>query len=170
MNAGKSFEADFKKSVPDSIYYLRLKDGGGWSSAENTRFTPSNEADCVIYDGINMFLLELKSHAGKSLPLSCIREKQIDSLIKAKEKGVVAGLIVNMRDCEETYFIDIEVFDSIVESSDRKSIPISTMREQGIQVDATKKKVHYTYDIDEFCKTISNAQYEQYFNETKEDK
>ncbi len=158
MNAGKSFEADFKKSVPESIYFLRLKDAAGWSSAENTRFTPSNEADCVLYDGSNMFLLELKSHAGKSLPLSCIREKQIDSLIKAKEKGVVAGLIVNMRDCEETYFMDIEDFKNFVETSERKSIPISEMRDRGQPIQAVKIKVHYRYGIDDFCHAIRSEQ------------
>ena len=138
MNAGKSFEADFKKSVPDNIYYLRLKDAGGWSSAENTRFTPSNEADCILYDGSNMFLLEAKSHAGKSLPLLA-SEKQIDSLIKAKDKGVVAGLIINMRDCEETYFMDIEDFTNFVETSERKSIPISEIV-KGTQITGNEKE------------------------------
>jgi recombination protein U len=150
MNAGKQFEADFKKSVPNDIFYLRLKDGGGWSNAENTRFTASNEADCILYDTNNMFLLELKSHAGKSLPLSCIREKQIVSLADAEKKGVVAGIIVNMRDCEETYFLWGMQLREFMSVSDRKSIPIDYLRTNGTLIESVKKKVHFTYDILKF--------------------
>ena len=38
MNAGKSFEQDFIKSVPDTIYHYRFKDGtAAWGEGEGTR-------------------------------------------------------------------------------------------------------------------------------------
>ena len=39
MNAGKQFEKDFKASVLDDQFYLRLKDAGGWSKSSDLRFT-----------------------------------------------------------------------------------------------------------------------------------
>ena len=43
MNAGKQFEKDFKASVLDDQFYLRLKDAGGWSKSVDLRFTPSHQ-------------------------------------------------------------------------------------------------------------------------------
>ena len=41
MNAGKQFEKDFKASVLDDQFFLRLKDAGGWSKSVDLRFTHS---------------------------------------------------------------------------------------------------------------------------------
>lgn len=146
-NPGKCFENDFKVSVPDDAYYLRLNDAGGWSNAENTRFTPSNVCDCIIYDRFNMFMIEFKSHRGKSIPFSCIREKQLQGLAKAREKGVIAGFIINFRDLAETYFIYVEDVHFIMSKEERKSIPIDYVRTVGIKVGQEKKRTRCRYDV-----------------------
>ena len=69
MNAGKSFEQDFIKSVPDTIYHYRFKDGtAAWGEGEATRFQATNICDFLLFDG-RMFLLELKIKGNQSLYL-----------------------------------------------------------------------------------------------------
>lgn len=149
MNAGKAFEVDFKASIPDNVYYLRLKDGGGWSNAENTRFTPANECDCILYDQYNMFMLEFKSHKGKSIPFNCISDKQLKSLVEAIQKGVVAGFIFNFRDIEETYFVYADRINEYISGTERKSIPIDYIREVGTRVKQEKKRTRYRYAVED---------------------
>lgn len=150
-NAGKFFEEDFKKSIPLDIFYLRLKDSGGWSKSETTRFSSFNIADCLVYDGDNLFVLELKSHQGKSLPFSCIRTKQLEGLRDAgKFENVVAGVIVNFRDVEQTYFLRSDKLWEYIYEEDRKSIPIDYFRQEGTIIHQVKKKVHYTYLMETF--------------------
>ena len=45
-NIGKKFEEDFRKSIPDNMFYYRFRDSGGtWGGNEKMRFTPSNIAE-----------------------------------------------------------------------------------------------------------------------------
>jgi recombination protein U len=148
MNEGKKFEEDFKKSVPGNVFFLRLKDGGGWSNAENTRFTPSNECDSIMYDGKTLYLLEFKSHKGKSLPFTCISEKQLISLHKATGyNGIKAGYLINFRDVQETYFIEACYVTAFVNSAERKSIPYEFVKSMGIKVPQEMKRTRYRYNI-----------------------
>jgi len=145
-SSGKSFESDIKASIPKDVFYLRLKDSGGWQKSETTRFSSFNIADCLVYDGENLFVLELKSHQGRSLPLSCIRQKQLEGLIDAGNfLNIVSGIVVNFRDVEQTYFLDALDLKKFIDTSDRKSIPIDYFREYGTVIQQVKKKVHYTY-------------------------
>jgi recombination protein U len=150
-SCGKIFENDFKKSIPEDVFYLRLKDSGGFGNSEATRFSSFNIADCIVYDGNNLFILELKSHQGKSLPLSCIREKQIEGLFSAGNfLNIVSGIIVNFRDVEQTYFLNVEGLIKFMGTSERKSIPLDYFREHGVIIHQVKKKVHYTYLLNIF--------------------
>ena len=147
QNEGKRFEEDLIKSVPNNWFKYRLNDSASsWSSGEKARFTPSNICDFIVYNG-NLWLLELKSHKGKSLPLSCIREKQLQGLVDANKRGVLAGFIINFRDVQETYFIMAESIKQFIETEERKSIPISYLRFCGELIPQTKKKVRYNYDL-----------------------
>lgn len=147
INAGKSFETDFKNSIPDSIYYLRLNDAGGWSNAENTRFTTSNVADCILYYNFHMYLIEFKSHNGSSLPLSCIRENQLKGLYQAHLRHVISGYVINFRQHEETYFIYACDINDFIKTVDRKSVPMSYIQDKGYKINQTKKRTRYTYDV-----------------------
>ena len=150
-NFGKQFENDLKQSIPQDIFYLRLKDSGGFGKSETTRFSSFNIADCLVYDGENLFVLELKSHQGRSLPLSCIRAKQLEGLIDAGNfLNIVSGIVVNFRDVEQTYFLEALDLKKFIDTSDRKSIPIDYFREYGTVIHQVKKKVHYTYLMESF--------------------
>ena len=98
MNQGKLFENQFKKSVSklDGVWLYRFNDGtGSWDSGQKTRFQTSNVCDFGMFCRRTLFLLELKSHNGKSLPYSAIRENQIVGLKDSSNyEGIVAGLLV----------------------------------------------------------------------------
>jgi len=158
MNSGKKFETNFKDSVPDNIFYYRFRDGtSAWDGGENskTRFQARNICDCMMYDGQYLYLLELKSHKGVSLPLSVIRQNQIDDLMAASEHAnVVAGLVVNFAEKESVYFMPIELAEKWYNNGVRKSIPISEFKEKCIEIQGRKLKTNYRYDIQGFIKDV----------------
>ena len=152
MNSGKRFEQNFKNSVPSNAFYYRFRDGtAGRDKGENVRFQASNMCDCMIFRNGKLILAELKSHKGKSIPLSAFRENQIRQL-KESDKfiNVCPYIIVHFQDIEECYALDICHYEHFVESQERKSIPISFFRENGIRIDGQKKKVNTLYYLDSF--------------------
>ena len=155
MNNGKRFEENFKKSVPENIFYYRFRDGtSSWDKSSQTRFQQRNICDCQLFDGDYLYLLELKTTKGKSLSLNNIRKNQIDDLMDASEyANIVAGLVVNFADVEQTYFMEIKLaYYWYYEQTERKSIPIKEFREKCIEIQAKKLKTNYRYDIQGFIK------------------
>lgn len=153
MNEGKKFEEDFKKSVPKSCFYYRFKDGtSSWDKGTNTRFQSKNICDCMVYayEYGRLYLLELKSHKGKSIPINCIKINQIKGLLEAREYHIECYVVFNMRDVNETYAIDIRTLKAYIETTDRKSIPISFMKEVGELIPQEKKKVRWKYNLENF--------------------
>lgn len=149
-NLGKIFEDNIKKSVPNDVFYLRLKDSTGtWGEYNNTvRFTQNNPCDAILFNGEKMILLEMKSHKGKSLPLSCIRENQLKELsIYQYYKNVYGCVMINFSDCEETYLIQISQITEFIRKGERKSIPISWCKENGIKIEQKKLRTNYRYNL-----------------------
>jgi recombination protein U len=149
MNNGKIFEQEIKASVPENVFFYRFKDGtASWGKSDGVRFQAHNICDCMIYDGISLYLLELKSHKGKSIPLSCIRETQITDLNEnAMFQNIVCGFLFNFSDLGRTFFVDVGDVLNFKRHSDRKSIPIEYCIEQGIEIEGTKKRTRYTWNI-----------------------
>ena len=148
-NTGKKFEEDIKKSIDDTAFLYRLRDSGGsWQGGEKSRFTPSNICDFILFKSPRMYLLELKSHKGKSIPYTAI--KQLDKLLEVsnrKLENLGVYLLLNFADLEETYLIEVESVASIRDSKTRKSLSIEDVREYGYKVDQVKKKVRYRYKL-----------------------
>jgi len=148
---GKKFEDDFKKSVPDSWTCLRLKDAGGWSNAENTRFTVKNVCDFILFDTHCLFLLELKSHLGVSIPAANFR--QLDGLLKYQGKQNCSQyFVLNYRKYNETYIMELQDIQDCLRG--RKSVPVSLCRERGVKLPQTIKRTRYRYDLTVFNKLI----------------
>lgn len=146
---GKDFEKDFRSSVPKGYFAYRFKDGtASWDrNSSNVRFQHFNICDFMVFAENHLWLLELKSHKGKSVPIDCIRQTQIDGLIEAQNHdGIHAGIIFNMSDLEQTYFMPIRRIVEFIESSSRKSFPLDWIK-TGLLIPQTKKKVHYNYDL-----------------------
>lgn len=150
-NEGKKFEEDFIKSVPESVFRYRFRDGtAGWGEQDKTRFQATNICDFMLFDG-RLWLLELKSHKGKSIPFSCIRENQLTELSKAENfTGIIPGMIFNFRDTAQTYFVHIRHIYYYYHHADRKSFPLEWVQEYGQEIRAELKKVRYRYFVGEW--------------------
>lgn len=151
MNNGKRFEDNFKKSVPKDVFYYRFKDGtASWDGA-NTRFQSFNICDCMIFSNKRLYLLELKSTMGKSLPLSRIRQSQLRELTETLVfEDVVAGLVINFSDTEDTFFLHIDKLVGFINRDERKSIPLTYLEEHGVRIENKKLKVNYKYKVGKF--------------------
>ena len=136
-DAGKIFEEDIKASIPPDFYTERYKDDtAGFKGV-------ANPADYRLYKYPYTFLLELKTHKGRSLPLAKIRENQIKGMAKADgHRGIYAGFIINFRELEETYYIPVMDIITFINSKERKSIPVEWCRDYGIRIEQKKKRTH----------------------------
>ena len=143
MNPGKQFEKDFKASVLDDQFFLRLNDAGGWSKSSDLRFTPSSLCDCILFTSPILYLFELKSHTGRSIPQSAL--KQVDALAKINNVGTFPAFVCNFRDYNETYIIGaVYVQEELLK---RKSLSLDTCRELGTMIPQNKLRVHWRYDL-----------------------
>ena len=156
MNTGKKFEEDIKKSIDDTAFLYRLRDSGGsWQGGNKSRFTPSNICDFIYFKSPKMYLLELKSHKGKSIPYTAL--KQLDKLTDVnnrKLENLKALFILNFADLEETYAIEAESIASIKDSKDRKSLSIEDVREYGYKIKQEKKVKRFKYYVEEVLEEI----------------
>lgn len=155
-NIGKIFEEEVKASFPSDFFVERYKDDtAGFKGV-------ANPADYRLYKYPYTFLLELKTHKGKSIPLSKIRNSQLKEMGKAyNHTGVYCGFLINYRDLEETYHINFKVLvngyyvltetgDYEVKPHGRKSIPVEWCRRNGVRIEQEKKRVRYTYNLQKF--------------------
>ena len=141
-NMGKVFEEEIKASIPPDFYTERYKDDTAGF------YGVSNPADYRLYKYPYTFLLELKTHKGKSLPIDKIKENQIQGMYKAvQHRGIYAGFLINFRELEETYYIAVQDVVDFINSKERKSIPVEWCRETGVKIEQQKKRVRYTYDL-----------------------
>lgn len=149
MNSGKRFEANFKASVPPNVFCYRLRDGtGAWDEGKKTRFQSKNMCDYILFDGHELVLAELKSHKGKSLPLTAIRGNQVEQLKAAtKFENVIPLLIVYFEDTQECFYLGATALAEFIEKGERKSIPIEYFVSRGVKIPTRKKKVNTTHDL-----------------------
>ena len=157
MNKGKIFEQNFRKSVPENIFYYRLKDSAvSWGENNKTRFSPSNVCDSILFDGYNLYLIELKNHKGKSLPLNCIRDKQLKELGEySKYKNVKSCIIINFEELEECYCLFIDQIREFIELGSRKSISFAYCQENAVKIDLVKLRTNYRYDVGKFIESVN---------------
>lgn len=153
MNPGKLFEENFKKSIPEDTYYLRLNDSSIGFDIENStqRFALKSPYDHVLYKRPNMYSLELKSVQNGAISYSGanpkIKEHQINELIKASNFGIVAGFICNFRDTGNTYFLHINNFLLIRGTLKKKSFNEKDLEGISLAIPSRKLKVNYRYDL-----------------------
>jgi hypothetical protein len=90
-----------------------------------------------------LYLLELKSHTGKSIPASCL--KQTDALATVDYVGTFPAFVCNFRDYSETYIIGAYFVQQ--ELTVRKSLSLETCRELGTLIPQKKLRIHWRYDL-----------------------
>ena len=152
MNSGKVFEKNFRASIPPDVFYYRLRDstasyyGGGDGS--NIRFQAQNMCDCIIFGNRTLFLCELKTHYGKSIPFKCVRKNQVEQLTKAsKFKCIVPALVIFFPSVERCFAVEINGWNNLVDSTAKKSANIAEIERAGIEVEVRKLKVNYRFDV-----------------------
>lgn len=160
-NQGKVFENNFRLSIPKTpnVFYYRLKDTASsyYGGNEFLRFSQSNIADAFLLHTNNQFnithllILELKSHKGKSLPFSAIRENQLKEMFIASEyRKVLPFLIVFFSDIERCFALPIQKVVALKQEGTRKSIPLEYFEEQGTEIEVIKLRTNYRYNIEKF--------------------
>lgn len=143
-SAGKRFEEQIEKSCKkQDIFFLRLKDAGGWNRGEDTRFTVHNLCDCVMHFKNYTLLVELKTHLGKSIPLTAL--KQYEKMSKVNHNGVVALFILNFRELGETYLITAKEVERCLNY--RKSVDLKFCQDNGFLVSQEKLRTNYIFDL-----------------------
>lgn len=153
MNIGKVFEENFKKSVPEDTYYLRLHDSSIGFDIENStqRFALKSPYDCILFRNGRMYCLELKSVKKGSISYvgsgPMIKDNQIKELIRASQYGCNAGFILNFRDTENTYYLPIAHFEFIRQQSSKKSMNENDVKQVSVLLPSRKLKVNYRYDL-----------------------
>ncbi|HIG0360431.1 Holliday junction resolvase RecU [Clostridium botulinum] len=150
-NPGKKFEEDIKKSVPNWCWIYRFKDGTAnfaGTKNENVRFQAHNICDFMIMAKERLFLLELKSHKGASIPFNCVRKTQLREMAEINYSNIKAFFLFNFRDKERTYAIGAITLKKFIENADRKSIPINWCKDNGIEITSEKKRSRFRYDLE----------------------
>ena len=147
INYGKRFEEDFIKSIPSHFFTYRFKDGGGWSNATNLRFTSSNICDFMVFDGKELYLLELKSVKGKSFSFNNIGN-HLDEMCKASFFDKVIPLyIINFREENKTFCINSKYLKKLVEG-DKKSVNIKDLESLGFAtIPQELKRTRWKYNF-----------------------
>lgn len=159
QNSGKLFEQDFKNSVPGTCWIYRLRDNASsFANGTNTRFTSSNICDYLLLDDISrtLYLIECKSVKGTSIPLTMVRDNQIQGLLEASKHTLIAGFLVNFRNSNNnTFFISINNFIRMTENMNKKSFNIKDLiKYNALKIQNTKKRTRYTYDIQKMIQDL----------------
>lgn len=164
QNIGKLFEQDFQKSASENIMIERLPDAAqSFAGSNNLRFSRKNPFDFYLYAGrkYNLFCLELKSINGKSVSVEIEKNEKNSKVIhyhqriglleKSKYPNITAGFIINFRELEQTYFIEINNFEMMMDELKKKSFNINDLLNYSpILIHQRKKRVRYTYDLQTF--------------------
>lgn len=159
VNPGKRFENDFQKSIDrENIFLHRLKDGSTRTGAngEMVRLKNRNLCDFILFKDGQLVLVELKSFLGKSMAFSNIKsnvDEQMTFLynlrLEASKNNVKAYMVLNFRELNETYAIDIHNFDEFYKFTGKKSIDITEARQLGKQLWQKKSRTRYRYGIED---------------------
>lgn len=161
-NVGKIFEQNWKKSIPDNIFYYRPPDAAQSfnTNNQNLRFSAKSPCDYFMFDGEFLYTIELKSVGTKSISFErektdngVIHKHQIDNLKKfVTYKNMISGFIFDFRLSDITYFCTINDFSNMIENLDKKSFNETDLMKgcNPIIIKKRKLRVNYRYDVNTF--------------------
>lgn len=138
--------------MPDTCWVYRFRDNASsFADGTNTRFTSSNICDYILLDDISrtLYLIECKSTKGTSIPLTMVRDNQIQGLLDASKHALIAGFLINFRNTEnDTFFISINNFIKMIGNINKKSFNVKDlMKYDALKIQSIRKRTRYTYDI-----------------------
>lgn len=165
IKVGKTFEQNWKNSIPDTIFYYRPPDQAqSFGTNQALRFSAKSPCDCFMFDGHFLYTLELKSIGIKSMSFErqindkgVIHKHQIDSLNKfALYRNVISGFIFDFRLSNKTYFCSIAEFNNMINIISKKSFNENDLLQwcNPLEIKKKKLKINYKYDVSDFIENI----------------
>ncbi len=157
-NKGYVLQDNIKKSCDkQDILFYRFKDSPfSFANSEKTKFTTNNVCDCMIFLANKLLFVELKSVKGKSFSFTEHSLRQLNDINKIihnkngyKRFNVYGCFIIEFRELEETYFIEVQNIIKYLDENNTKTINIKKYKERGryIKVDQEILRKNYRYDI-----------------------
>lgn len=157
-NKGYVLQDNIKKSCEkQDILFYRFKDSPfSFANSEKTKFTTNNICDCMVFLANKLLFVELKSVKGKSFSFIEHSLRQLNDINKIihnkngyKRFNVYGCFIIEFRELEEIYFIEVQNIIKYLEKNNTKTINIKKYKERGkyIKVDQEILRKNYRYDI-----------------------
>ena len=122
----------------------------------------------MMFNGSHFFCLELKTVAGKSISFERTKKDkgeihyhQIEYLKSCLNfKNVIPGLIIDFRGTDNTWFLNIYEWDTLINSITKKSFNESDLLSYShpILISKKKLKVNYRYDVEKFIKNVTETE------------
>ena len=158
INKGYVLQDNIKKSCErQDILFYRFKDSPfSFANSDKTKFTTNNICDCMIFLANKLLFVELKSVKGKSFSFTEHSLRQLNDINKIihnkngyKRFNVYGCFIIEFRELEETYFIEVQNIIKYLDENNTKTINIKKYKEKGryIKVDQEILRKNYRYDI-----------------------
>lgn len=157
-NKGYVLQDNIKKSCEkQDILFYRFRDNPfSFANSEKTKFTTNNVCDCMIFLANKLLFVELKSVKGKSFSFTEHSLRQLNDINKIihnkngyKRFNVYGCFIIEFRELEETYFIEVQNIIKYLDENNTKTINIKKYKKRGryIKVDQEILRKNYRYDI-----------------------
>ena len=157
-NKGYVLQDNIKKSCDkQDILFYRFKDSPfSFADSSKTKFTVNNICDCMIFLANKLLFVELKSVKGKSFSFTEHSLRQLNDINKIinnkqglKRFGVYGCFIIEFRELEETYFIQVQDILKYLKENNTKTINIQKYIKNNrfIKVEQKLLRKNYTFDI-----------------------
>ena len=140
----KTFEKICKNGIEKEAYIYRINDFGNFAGI-------SNPCDFIAYKYPYMYMLEMKTTAGSSIPIKNISEYQYQSMLNATKHKIKSFFIIWYYDKDITIALPVEVLRDIKETN-KKSIRYDYNDDRIIKIVGEKEKVYFEYDWKRFFK------------------
>ena len=147
MSLGKNFETICSVQLQEQGFYVqRIPDQMSFLKGSK------NPCDYIVYKYPYMFLMEMKTTAGSSLPLRNISEFQMKSLNDCfLTKGVIGLYLVWFYDKNVT----VAILGDYIAKLEKKSIRYDD--ENCIRIEGTKKKKYFEYNFTKLFSEVKKA-------------
>lgn len=157
-NKGYILQDNIKKSCEkQDILFYRFKDSPfSFANSDKTKFTTNNICDCMMFLANKLLFVELKSTKGKSFSFTEHSLRQLNDINKIihnkqglRRFGVYGCFIIEFREIEETYFIQVQDILKYLNENNTKTINIQKYIKNNkfIKIEQKLLRKNYNFDI-----------------------
>ena len=157
-NMGYVLQDNIKKSCDkQDILFYRFKDSPfSFADSSKTKFTTNNICDCMIFLANKLLFVELKSTKDKSYSFTEHSLRQLNDINKIihnkqglRRFGVYGCFIIEFRELEETYFLEVQDIIRYLSENSTKTINIQKYVKSNsfLKVEQKLLRKNYTYNI-----------------------